>query len=136
MKLRGLLDKILLPLLVSLAGFNFLMNYLETQTSHYCWMSGAVNYCEAVSVALLPVVAAAVIGTVLLFINQKVYATWSVFSYFYLPTSFLWIFFSPEDYSSFLPYDKFTLALPLTILFVLTSLLLISYKSFQLYRKK
>jgi hypothetical protein len=135
MKLRVLLDKILVPLLITLVGFGFLMNYFGTRASSYCWV-GALNYCEVASLSLLPVVMAAVIGIVLLFMNKKVYASWSLFSYFYLPISFLWIFFSPEDYSGFLPYDKFTLALPLTVLFVLISLLLISYKSFQLYRKK
>ena len=135
MKLRGLLDKILLPLLVILAGFGVLMNYFGTQASSYCG-EGVLNYCEAGSLSLLPVAIAAAIGIVLLFMNKKVYTSWSLFSYFYLPISFLWIFFSPEDYSGFLPYDKFTLALPLAVLFVLISLLLISYKSLQLYRKK
>jgi len=135
MKLDSFTKKLLVPILVCLVAINFLINCLETQIPSYCLIGGVYNYCHALSLALLPCVVGAVFGLGLLFIYERAYKAWSVFTCFFLPIAFGFIFFAPENSKGFFPYDKFTLAAPITIIYFLLSLIVI-FRAFQLNRKK
>ena len=119
----------------STSGAILLLLWDHIGNVHLCTSNGVVNYdclsfLSQTEIVLLPILPLAILSVITYFLREEIFKTWFFFAKIWVPLSIFLTLITPETTgSSFIPfYGRPHLALSMSVLFLVISLILIIWK--------